>query len=161
MASGDDYVHPVRGEMSKGRGQLFPLWLFYSLLTVVVWGLWGIQSKIAVDRMSPWVNQILFPIGLLPIVGLALRARDRRKITGSSTTGAVGGILTGLLGGAGNVAFFLALAKGGKASLVTPFVGLAPLVTVALALVFLGEKLNRSQIVGLFFALAAIYLLSA
>ncbi len=137
-----------------------PQWLLFSILTVIVWGLWGLQSKIAVDRLSPWMNQAVFPLGLLPIVGWALRARDLHKTAGNTRVGAAQGLLTGLLGGAGNVAFFLALSEGGKASVVTPLVGLAPLVTVVLALVFLGEKLNRSQIAGLVLALVAIYLLS-
>jgi len=55
---------------------------------------------------------------------------------------------------------YLALARGGKASIVIPFVGLAPLVTVVLALALLGESLNRAQIVGVVLALISIYLLS-
>lgn len=135
-------------------------WFLFSILTVALWGFWGLQSKIAVDRLSPWMNQIIFPLGLLPVVGWALRARDLRKTVGNARVGAVQGVLTGLLGGAGNAAFFLALSKGGKASVVTPLVGLAPLITVVLALAILGERLNRSQVAGLILALAAIYLLS-
>jgi uncharacterized membrane protein len=137
-----------------------PQWFLFSILTVVVWGLWGLQSKVAVDRLSPWINQVIFPLGLLPIVGWALWGHDRRRVAGSARIGAAQGLITGLFGGAGNVAFFLALSKGGKASVVTPLVGLAPLVTVVLALAFLGERLNKSQMSGLVFALAAIYLLS-
>jgi EamA domain-containing membrane protein RarD len=39
-------------------------------------------------------------------------------------------------------------------------VGLAPLVTVILALLLLGESLNRTQVVGVVLALISIYLLS-
>jgi drug/metabolite transporter (DMT)-like permease len=68
--------------------------------------------------------------------------------------------LTGVLGGSGNVAFYLALAGGGKASIVVPLVGLAPLVTVVLALVILKESLTKAQVAGLGVALISIYLLS-
>jgi transporter family protein len=125
-----------------------------------VWGAWGIQSKVIVDRMSPWMNQVLFPVGLLPIVFWTLRSPALRSTPGSVVRGATFGLLTGIFGGVGNVAFFLAFSTGGKASVVTPLVGLAPLMTVILALIFLKEKINRSQTAGLVLALISIYLLS-
>ena len=69
--------------------------------------------------------------------------------------------LTGILGGLGNLAFFQALVKGGKASVVAPVTALFPVVTVLLALVFLKERLGRVQWLGLGLAFVAIYLLSA
>ena len=69
--------------------------------------------------------------------------------------------LTGILGGVGNLAFFQALVKGGKASVVAPVTALFPMVTVVLALIFLKERLGRVQWVGLGLAFVAIYLLSA
>ena len=146
---------------TESHRELFPRWLLFSLLTVAVWGAWGLESKIAVDRVSPAMNQLLFPIGLIPVVIWALRSRRHSLVAGSRRKGAAYGLLTGFLGGVGNIAFYLALSRGGKASVVTPLVGLAPLVTVVLAMVLLNEKLNRSQWMGLVFALASIYLLSA
>lgn len=137
-----------------------PSWLWLSLLTVLVWGAWGLQSKLVVDRMSPWMNQVLFPIGLLPIMFWTLRSPSLRIVSGNAVRGASFGLLTGVFGGVGNVAFFLAFSIGGKASIVTPLVGLAPLVTVVLALFFLKERINRSQTAGLLLALISIYLLS-
>jgi len=57
------------------------------------------------------------------------------------------------------VTFYLALSRG-KASVVVPMVGLAPLMTVVLALVVLKESINRAQVVGVVLALLSIYLLS-
>jgi bacterial/archaeal transporter family protein len=143
-----------------GMKALFAPWMVLSLLTVVLWGAWGLQSKIISDRMSPWMNQVLFPIGLIPAVLWALRSKNVRRVTAEPRKGIWYAFLTGVLGGSGNIAFFLALASGGKASIVVPLVGLAPLVTVALALVILKESLTKAQIVGLGFALVSIYLLS-
>jgi transporter family protein len=139
---------------------LFAPWMVLSLLTVVLWGAWGLQSKIITDRMSPWMNQVLFPLGLVPAVLWALRSKNVRRVTSEPRKGIWYAFLTGVLGGSGNIAFFLALAAGGKASIVVPLVGLAPLVTVALALVILKESLTKAQVVGLGFALMSIYLLS-
>jgi transporter family protein len=80
--------------------------------------------------------------------------RDRGK-------GAFWAFLTGILGGLGNLAFFLALGKGGEASIVAPVTALFPMVTVLLAVLFLKERLARAQWAGLALAFAAIYLLSA
>lgn len=145
--------------MINAHRGLFPAWLVFSLVTVLVWGAWGLESKIAVDRLSPAMNQCLFPIGLVPIAVWALRSS--RAAPGSRRTGAIYGLLTGLLAGAGNFAFYVALSRGGKVSIVTPLVGLAPLITVVLAMCFLGEKLNGGQALGLVLALLSIYLLSA
>lgn len=56
--------------------------------------------------------------------------------------------------------FYQSTAAGGKASIVVPATSLSPLVTVLLAFLVLGERLSRSQKLGLIFALGAIYLLS-
>lgn len=131
----------------------------YSILTVFLWGAWGIQSKAAVDRVSPWTNQALFPLGLLPAVFPILASRNLKRGT-KPGRGAAYGFVTGLLGGAGNIAFFLSLDMGGIASVVVPLTCMAPLVTVVLATVFLGETLTRAQWAGIAVALAAIVLLS-
>jgi bacterial/archaeal transporter family protein len=137
-----------------------PAWLFYCILTVLLWGSWGMVSKAAVDIISPLMNQVLYTLGLVPPLIVAARARgllagaDKRR-------GTTYGIVTGLLGGVGNVAFFAALGAGGKASTVVPLTSVYPLFTVFAALIVLKEKLNRVQIAGIGLALAAIYLLSS
>jgi bacterial/archaeal transporter family protein len=68
--------------------------------------------------------------------------------------------LTGILGGAGNIAFFRALVVGGQASIVVPVTALFPLVTVILALAVLRERIGLLQKIGLALALIAIYLIS-
>jgi len=149
-------------EMAKPgpAGRLAAPWMLLSLLTVALWGGWGLESKIIVDRISPWTNQVLFSIGLVPLVVWMAFSKNLRRAAGSKRKGMSYGLITGLLGGTGNVAMYLALARGGKASIVIPFVGLAPLVTVVLALALLGESLNRAQIAGVVLALISIYLLS-
>jgi len=145
-------------EMSERRParRLAAPWMLLSLATVVLWGGWGLESKFIVDRISAWTNQVR----LVPLVLWIAFSRNLRRTAGSKRKGMTYGMITGLLGGTGNIAMYLALARGGKASIVIPFVGLAPLVTVVLALALLGESLNRAQIVGVVLALISIYLLS-
>ena len=102
----------------------------------------------------------LFSAGLVPLVFVMLfskglpRPRKRRKRRIAS------GLATGVLGGTGNIALYLALGTGGPASVVVPIAGLAPLITIVLALLILKESINRMQIAGLGLALISIYLLS-
>jgi transporter family protein len=48
----------------------------------------------------------------------------------------------------------------GAASIVVPLTALYPLVTVLLGYLFLGERLNPTQWLGVFLALVAAFLLS-
>lgn len=152
----------AEGEQIRGTGRPAYLtsWMSLSLLTVLLWGAWGLESKIIVDRISPWMNQVIFSLGLIPAVAWMFFSKNAWRVSGSARKGAFYGLLTGILGGTGNLALYVALARGGKASIVVPLVGLAPLVTVILAVVFLRESINRAQWFGLVLALISIYLLS-
>lgn len=136
-----------------------PSWLFYSLLTIVCWGAWGVVSKVASASVDADTNQIFFTIGILPLILLVLQSP--RLVGGTQRrSGIAWAFITGLLGGTGNIAFFHAMVIGGKASIVVPTTALFPLVTVILAITFLHERLSKWQVLGFVLALPAIYLLS-
>lgn len=137
-----------------------PPWLAYSLLTIVLWGAWGVVSKLASSGVDANTNQIYFTVGLLPIVLFLLRAHRLDADRLQRRMGIAWAFVTGLLGGAGNIAFFRALGAGGKVSVVAPATALFPLVTVILAVTCLHERLSRQQVAGFALALVAIYLLS-
>ncbi len=148
-------------DKTSGRGlaSIAPPWLWLSLLTILLWGAWGLQSKIIAEKISPWMNQVLFPIGLLPPFAWMLLSKNLRK-GAHLPKGSIYAFITGILGGTGNIAFLAAMSTGGKAAIVVPWVGLAPLVTVILARFTLQESITRTQMAGLALALVAIYLLS-
>jgi len=61
-----------------------PAWLRYSLLTILVWGAWGVVSKIVSDRIDANTNQVFFSLGLLPLMAVVLpsprmRGGNRRR----------------------------------------------------------------------------------
>lgn len=152
-SEGSNLVHPRR----------VPKWLMWSLLTIVLWGTWGLVSKIASTGVDAYMNQLLYTVGLAPLmVFVAITVhRERGEKSAKRNVGTFWAFLTGILGGVGNIAFFQALVHGGKASVVAPVTALFPMVTVLLALMFLKEKLGRTQWIGLALAFAAIYMLSA
>lgn len=138
-----------------------PRWLAYSLLTIGCWGAWGAVSKIASNDIDANTNQLLFTLGLLPLMLITARSPSiSTGVGGARRAGIAWAFLTGILGGTGNIAFFRALVVGGQASIVVPVTALFPLVTVILALAFLRERLGVAQKIGLTLALAAIYLIS-
>jgi len=137
-----------------------PRWLAFSLLTILVWGAWGAVSKVAAEGVDANTNQVFFTFGLLPLILIVWRSPRNAAGGGGRRIGMAWAFLTGILGGTGNIAFFHALVIGGKASIVSPVTALFPLVTVALAVTFLHERIGTAQKFGLVLALGAIYLLS-
>ena len=69
-------------------------------------------------------------------------------------------LLSGVLLAVGGIALFGAYRHGENASVVTAATSLYPFVTAIFAVIFLREKPNRLQLLGLCFAAIAIVLLS-
>jgi bacterial/archaeal transporter family protein len=154
----------VDGPDSTGRGRFgVPAWLIFSLLTVLFYGLWGTLSKVVSNEMTPWTYQVVFSVGLLPVVAVLLRSR-RLKEGGTAGSSRRRGMLyafgTGILGGAGNIALYKSLGMGGEASIAVPVSSVYSVVTVILAFLFLKERVSNSQKLGLVIGFVAIYLLS-
>lgn len=134
-----------------------PRWLIFTLLTMLLWGGWGVLSKPLSSALSPWQVQTLSVLGLLPVLGLLARSRNLRS-GANRRRGFLLALASGGLGSLGNVAYYQALAAGGKAAAVTPITALYPLVTIALAMLFLRERLHKVQAVGVGMSLVALYL---
>ena len=132
-----------------------PKWLRYALLSIFWWGVFGFLSKIGSAKASPIQMQILFTVGMLPLVAAALL---RGKID-RDHVGAAYGVLMGVLTGLGGIAYFGAM-QAGKASLVGPVTSLFPLLTVLLAVGILKERMNKVQVAGVILGLISIAVLS-
>ncbi len=136
---------------------MVPAWLFYALLAILWWGVWGALAKAASAGMTPGQMQALFAIGMVPLAALALwQLRGKLEM---DRRGAGYGILNGVFSGLGLLAYNAAISRG-QASIVGPVTALFPVVTVVLAIVVLRERINRVQGAGIVLALGAIYLLA-
>jgi bacterial/archaeal transporter family protein len=102
--------------------------------------------------------QYLFDWGGLP-VGLIFLALRRFKIE-KSFRGITFGLIVGLLSGLGQLALFAAYNGPANTSVVTVLTSLYPIVTVILAVIFLHERLTKTQIAGLGFAIIALIIFS-
>ena len=148
--------HDARLEIIKKR---IPAWLVYSLLTIALWGVWGATSKAVASDINAYMNQVLFTLGMIPLLILVIRSP--RLVGGKHRKRGISyALLTGILGGTGNILFFTALTMGGHAAVVVPMTSLSPVATVILAFLVLRERISTSQIIGLAVAFVAIYLLS-
>jgi len=137
---------------SPGRGRS---WLFYSLITMLLWGGWGFASKPLATTLSPWQVQCLSTLGLLPV--LAVLGASRQLRSGSKLRrGFWQAFAAGVISSMGNVACYQAMAIGGKVAAVLPLTALYPLVTIILAMLLLGERLNAVQWGGVAASLVAL-----
>jgi hypothetical protein len=66
-------------DRASAENRLLPRWLFYSLVTMLLWGGWGVVSKPLATTLSPWQVQCLSSLGLLPVL-IVLAARQFRDL---------------------------------------------------------------------------------
>src|SRR5262245_1678909 len=136
-----------------------PKWITYSLPPAAFYGVRGVVSDPASNRMGPMAVQVLSVVGLAP-VALVLFLSKGWNTGSNKVRGSVYAFVTGLLGAGGTWTMFEAFSRGGEASTVIPLICTYPILTVILARIFLNEKPNSIQMGGIVLALAAIYLLA-
>jgi bacterial/archaeal transporter family protein len=134
-----------------------PPWLRWTFVALVSWGVWAIMAKLIGEDLSGAHNQALSTLGILPIM-LAMGFSRRLSTTGNRGRGISYALIAGAISCIGNVVYYHALSRGGKAALIVPLTALYPLTTILLATLLLKERLNRIQFTGALVSLVAIYL---
>lgn len=132
-------------------------WLTPALLALFSFGLWGLFSKLALAHIDSKSALIFQTAGVL-IVGLITLSMLNFKPS-TDIKGLGFGLLTGLAYGIGCL-FYLIAADKGKIITVVTLTALYPLITILLSYLLLQETINLKQMIGILFALAAIYLMS-
>jgi bacterial/archaeal transporter family protein len=136
---------------------MIPRWLQWCILALLSWGVWAIMAKLIGEALSGAHNQALSTLGILPIM-IAIGWSKKFSATGNRRRGIVYALAGGAISCLGNVVYYHALSRGGKAALMVPLTALYPLTTIFLAMLFLKERLNRIQLGGALVSLIAIYL---
>lgn len=132
-------------------------WYLYAVMTMVVWGLWGVFSKLASNYSKPRQALIFQSVGVVAFTILVLlveRFHIEWSLAGFNWA-AAGGFFAFV----GFLTFFAALEKGNASTVIT-LSALYPLVTIILSIIFLHERLSARQGAGLAFALLASVLLA-
>lgn len=132
-------------------------WLVWSLITLVMWGIWGIFVKLSSISLD-WKQYMIISAIALVIIYSAIYLYYRPKITWE-TNGFYYALVAGVVVAFGTASFYLAL-ESGKPSLVITITALYPIVTIILAYFFLHEQVTLVQIAGIVLALIAIVLMS-
>ncbi len=132
-------------------------YIILSIITLLMWGVWGVFEKIT-TRFYKWYEYYIFSTLIALLISFFLFIFFKKTITFKGE-GFIYLLLATLTGGIGFVAFYLALMKG-KASIIVPLTSLYPAVTVILAKYFLKEEINFYGILGILFAIIAIFLLT-
>lgn len=133
-------------------------WLFFALITLLTWGVWGEFSELIQQEGLPAsMVYVVWAFSMIPCAVVALWLAGWK--IDCSLRALLMGLSAGLLGAGGQLVLFEAL-RHGPAYIVFPVVSMSPIVTVAMSLVLLRERANRIQTFGIVVALAAIFFLS-
>ena len=134
------------------------LWLVFSIVALVLWGITGVTQKLATNRITSERSFLWFCWAMVALSAAVLVVVHPHWGLGRLVV--ICSIAGGALNGLGAWTSFRALESGGKASIVISLVSLYPLLTVVLAVLILGERLTALQTAGALTAIAAAILLS-
>jgi drug/metabolite transporter (DMT)-like permease len=134
------------------------LWLRYALAPLAFWGVSGLLMKVATRHASAELSTFWFLASFIPLGAVLLAIKPMQWELSPRDWTLV--VLLGFTYAWGNLTVLIAYGSGGKASIVTPMAGLYPIVSIPLAVLFLGEEIGRREWIGIGVALAAVTLLS-
>ena len=126
--------------------------LIFALLAFTLWGIWSLTAKIVISKIGVGnvfgfyvISSVIVPLIYLCFRRIGHEALNAEKPTWASWVFGATGLALNV---SGTLAFTFALSSG-LASLVVPITSAYPLVTVTVALLLLGEKLDRLQVAAL------------
>ncbi|MCE4614614.1 MAG: DMT family transporter [Desulfurococcales archaeon] len=131
--------------------------LFYGIMAILAWGLWGVLIKYATMRgmtgVAVYIVASLAPFLVIPWIYLAYKPKI---LIGISLLV----ILTaGVFGTLGYLFVIKALEKASAGTIIA-MTSIYPAVTFILSYIFLGEQADPKKIAGILLALTGVILLS-
>jgi drug/metabolite transporter (DMT)-like permease len=132
-----------------GRQEKAPVgrrYYFLCIVTVFIWGLWAIFTKLTLDSLDPFLFIGIYALIIPPVTFgyyrfKKVKVRDAVPKWSRALEIAIASSIVG------NIAFFAEIVaiSQGPASIVFPLVASSPLVVVLLAYGFLKERLTRKE----------------
>jgi drug/metabolite transporter (DMT)-like permease len=134
-------------------------WVVYSFIAMICWGVFSATQKVSTNYVSAEMSYLAWCAAFIPI---ALWIVATKPLNWNMSAAMVwSGLAAGALNGFGVIAAFAAYRYEGKAAIVTPLAAaVQPMVTIALALLFLGEQVGRLESCGIVLAIVASVALS-
>ena len=128
--------------------------LVYALAPIVLWGVSGFLQKVSTNHISGELSTLWFLTAFIP-VAVVILAREPLPAQIAPTVWLLA-IAQGFFLALGNFAILAAFANQGKAAIITPLTALYPLVSVPVAIFFLGERISAREGSGIFLALVSV-----
>ena len=134
--------------------------LIFSLLTILMWGLWGFFGKLALEKRMPPTTVFLAETVISALIAIFLLFAIVQRQDGQSlfSTINVYGILSGVALAVGLLFYYFAL-EDAKVTVIVPLTATYPVVAVLLAFVLLRERPRPLQWVGVILVVAGVALL--
>ena len=129
-------------------------WLIYALVTTAFWGVWGAFAEFPTKYGFP--ETLVYVVWALTMIPPALYALQRVgwRICADGRSVALG-LAIGLTGAGGQMVLFHAVHTG-PTYLIFPIVALSPVVTIALSMLVLRERVTKIGALGVVLALIAL-----
>jgi len=128
--------------------------LWFALMTVGLWGVWGAFAGISAQRGFP--ETLVYCVWALTMILPAVVVMQREKWKLDRDPRSIFyGLLIGLTGAGGQMILFYAVSTG-PAYLIFPIISLSPLVTILMSLLVLRERTSRLGALGVALALVAL-----
>lgn len=126
----------------------------YALITTGFWGVWGAFAEFPTRHGFP--ETLVYVVWALTMIPPALYAMRRVawRVQRDSKSVLLGSLI-GLTGAGGQMLLFHAVHTG-PTYLIFPIIALSPVVTIALSMVFLKERVSRVGAIGVVLALIAL-----
>ncbi len=136
------YIHGANEKSAFPTRKYFAM----CVVTVMLWGLWAIFTKLALDRMESLLFLGLYAVVIIPatLIYYGFRSLKIREVIPSWSVPLMIAIMSSEIV---NIAFFCeinAVARG-PASIVFPLVASSPVIVVLLAFGFLKERLSKME----------------
>jgi transporter family protein len=131
------------------------LWLIFSVGAALCWGLWAFLPKLALRKSTPSAVFVAEAMGACAFAFVVIFFADRCF----HPLGALFAFTAGIVGYIG-VAVFIKLADDQHIGLAATATSIYPVVTVLLSSAFLQERMTPRQILGVIFAVAAVFLIN-
>jgi uncharacterized membrane protein len=129
-------------------------WLSYALITTGFWGVWGAFAEFPTRHGFP--ETLVYVVWALTMIPPALYAMQRVgwRVQGDPKSILLGALI-GFTGAGGQMLLFHAVHTG-PTYLIFPIIALSPVITIALSMMFLRERVSKIGALGVALALIAL-----
>jgi uncharacterized membrane protein len=129
-------------------------WLTYALITTGFWGVWGAFAEFPTRHGFP--ETLVYVVWALTMIPPALYAMQRAgwRVLCEPKSILLGSLI-GLTGAGGQMLLFHAVHTG-PTYLIFPIIALSPVITIALSMLFLKERVSKVGALGVALALIAL-----